>query len=98
MRKVLKRPLAQKDIKGIWKHTFKEWGESQASYYLKSLEEQFFALAELPQLGSTVVHQQMGLRQYRYKKHLIIYQYSDASIDIVRVLHQRMDITQHNLS
>lgn len=95
MRKILKRPLARKDLKGIWKHTFDEWGETQANLYLKELEEKLINLAEFPSLGSTVTHRQTGLRQCRYKKHLIIYLHSDTTLDIVRVLHQRMDITKH---
>jgi plasmid stabilization system protein ParE len=67
MRKILKRPLARKDMKGIWKHTFKEWGEMQANLYLKELEEKFVDLAKMPLLGTEVSHQQSGLRQSRYK-------------------------------
>jgi plasmid stabilization system protein ParE len=34
MHKILKRPLARKNLKNIWKHTFDEWGENQANNYL----------------------------------------------------------------
>ena len=81
MRKIIKRPRARTDIKDIWRYTFDEWGEIQANSYLKSMEECLIGLAQSPKHGSAVVHQQAGLRQYRYKKHLIIYLHTETTLD-----------------
>jgi toxin ParE1/3/4 len=97
MRKILKRPLARQDIKSIWSYSFEQWGAAQAERYIKALEKTLVELAQAPMHGTAVTHPYPGLRQYRYKKHLIIYLHTATTLDIVRVLHERMDIARHTL-
>lgn len=97
MRNLIKRPLARQDLKGIWVYTYKQWGERQADAYLLDMNEALIALAQNPKLGHTIEHPTPDLRQYRYKKHLIIYLHDENTLEIVRVLHQRMDISRHTV-
>lgn len=48
-----------------------------------------------PQLGKVRDDLHSGLRVYPAGKHLIFYLEMDDGIDVVRVLHERMDIRRH---
>lgn len=52
-------------------------------------------LAANPKLGKLRDDIHAGLRMHLAGKHLIFYFVTDYGIDVVRVLHERMDITQH---
>jgi plasmid stabilization system protein ParE len=51
MLRILKRLIAQKDVKKIWSYTYQKWGELQANKYLAGLNETVVSLAENPSLG-----------------------------------------------
>ena len=89
------RPKARTDLAGIWEYTVRKWGRDQAQRYLRSLNRSFRALAKRPRQGRLYYEVYEGLRVYPSGKHLIFYFSTDVSIDIVRVLHERMDIPQH---
>lgn len=95
MLKILKRPTALKDIKSIWTYSYKKWGETQANQYLQGLDLSVMALAEKPLLGRSINNVRVGYRQHRYRHHFIIYRHSDETLEIFRVLHERMDIARH---
>ncbi len=86
------RPKARSDLDGIWDHTVQTWGRDQARTYLRSMTKAFKTLAERPALGRIYNEVYEGLRVYPSGKHLIFYFATGTGIDIVRVLHQRMDI------
>ncbi|MFQ5790986.1 MAG: type II toxin-antitoxin system RelE/ParE family toxin [Acidobacteriota bacterium] len=86
------RPKARADLDGIWDYTVETWGRDQAKAYLRALNRAFKTLARKPGLGRVYDEVYEGLRVYPSGKHLIFYFASDNGIDIVRVLHERMDI------
>ena len=47
---ITKRPLAKEDLKGIWRHTYKQWGERQADKYLIELGTGIDGLSDNPEL------------------------------------------------
>lgn len=97
MLSIVKRPTAQKDVKNIWSYTYQQWGEPQANRYLAGLNKSVMALAENPSLGRSIQHVRAGYLRYRYQNHFIVYRYTEDTLEIFRILHERMDIAQHRL-
>ena len=89
------RPKARADLDSIWDYTVETWGRDQAKTYLRALNRTFKTLAKRPELGRIYNEVYEGLRVYPSGKHLIFYFASDRGVDIVRVLHERMDIPAH---
>ncbi|CAM3664091.1 Toxin ParE1 [Vibrio aerogenes CECT 7868] len=92
------RPLARQDMLDIWQYTCDKWGRRQADRYLRELAEKLSVLAGMPELGRAADYIFSGLRVYHFRHHIVLYQITATHIDIIRVLHERMDVTQHPLS
>jgi toxin ParE1/3/4 len=89
------RPQARADLDGIWDYTLETWGRDQAKTYLRTLNRAFKTIAKKPALGRIYDEVYDGLRVYPSGKHLIFYFATDKGIEIVRVLHERMDVPSH---
>jgi len=87
--------IADHDLTKIWQDTCEQWGTRQADKYLTELESCFIELAQHPELGITRPEIRTGYRSIPKNKHLIFYRYNHSRIEIIRVLHQRMEIESH---
>lgn len=83
---------AKADLIGIWQKTRETWGEVQADRYLELIDETIARIAQFPEIGSPRDHIRQGYRAFLAGRHIIYYRIQDASICIVRVLHERMDV------
>ncbi len=84
---------ASKDIEDIWLYTFKNWSADQANRYVNQLFDEIEYLAENPKSGRDYGHVRKNYRCAKVKSHLIFYREVDKDkIEIIRVLHQSMDI------
>ena len=89
-------PKAQQDISDIWDYTATQWGLKKAEQYIYDLEEKCRFIASMPLQGRSVPHIRKGYYSFHYEKHVIFYNIIDtASVTIVRILHQSMDISSH---
>ena len=88
-------PTADQDLAQIWRHTNEIWGRSQADKYLQLLEKGFVMLLHHPKLGRTRDEIRRGYRSLPIENHVIFYRIGDNDIEIVRILHQRMEINLH---
>ncbi len=88
------RPAAHADLDGIWNYTQRTWGDQQADAYLRMLAAAFVSLCASPGLGRQRDELHPGLRMFRSGKHLIFYLATEP-LDVVRVLHERMDFSAH---
>jgi toxin ParE1/3/4 len=83
-------PLAQTDLEDIWLYTFETWSLEQAERYQNDV---MAAIAELAR--GTRTGRPIGIRtgyfKYPVGSHFVFYRQSDSSLDVIRVLHQRMD-------
>ena len=86
---------ALEDLKSIGRYTLKSWGREQRNIYLSKLDESFHLLAEQPQLGSTRDDIRKGYRVYHVRRHLIFYRQKPTEIEIIRILHDRMNVASH---
>lgn len=92
---IVKRPLAQKDLKGIWRYTFEKWDEAQADKYLSEIEAGISRLKHNPKLGRPRENLLAGYRSLRVKQHIVYYLVTPSVIRVVRVLHVHMDPELH---
>lgn len=81
------------DIDKIWIYTFKNWSLNQADTYYHFIFQEILFILENFESGKDIGKIKPGYRQTKIKSHLIIYKKAeDGIIEIVRVLHQMMDI------
>jgi toxin ParE1/3/4 len=84
------------DLREIGRYTQGRWGREQRRTYLVQLDRCFRALAENPNQGERFDRVRPGYRKYPTGRHVIYYRtQSTDMIEIVRVLHERMDIDTH---
>jgi len=95
MYEVVKSPLAKDDLKNIWHYSFKKWGEDKAVEYLLQLDAGIQRLISNPELGQSRATIRVGYRSLQINRHLVYYRLQGQTIDIVRVLHERMKPTKH---
>lgn len=88
------RPLAEGDLEEIWLYSFKHWSARQADSYVKDLVSAMNELARGTKTG-----RDCGVRdeyfQYAVGSHLIFYRVTNTTVDVTRILHQRMDLKRH---
>ena len=85
---------ARNDLLEIGRYTESRWGRSQRNHYLKQMDEAFNLIGGSPKIGKDRSHVLAGYRSFQQGSHVIYYQESET-IDIVRVLHERMDVKRH---
>ena len=95
MARVFLRPKALKDLEDIWHYTFETWGEEQADQYILDLNDGFERLAIHPEKGRACDDIREGYRKYDIGRHIVFYRQIKKGIEIVRILHPRMDPERH---
>ena len=84
---------AVKDLSDIWSYTVETWSESQADKYYKLIINSCSAIAKKPQIGKSYSEIYPDLKEKLISKHIIFYRVmEDRSIEITRILHERMDL------
>lgn len=84
---------AVKDLSDIWSYTVETWSESQADKYYKLIINACSAIAKKPHIGKVYPEIYPDLKGKLSSKHIIFYRVmEDQSIEITRILHERMDL------
>lgn len=87
---------AQYDLVGIYKFGIQYFGSNQASEYVLELEKFIEELADRPELAGDLSALSESLKYYRFKAHVIFYQFVNPhEIFVIRILGKRMDFVQH---
>ncbi|MCW5600897.1 type II toxin-antitoxin system RelE/ParE family toxin [Nitrosomonas sp.] len=87
---------ARDDLLAIGRYTRKKWGKTQQIRYLTQFDRAFHDLADKPDLGRSCEVIREGYFKYGVGKHVIFYrQTGKGQVEIVRILHGRIDIEQH---
>lgn len=84
-------PRAQTDLEEIWDYTVRTWGVDQAEDYTRLLQRAIETVAYDPRKGGSCDEVRAGYRKYPAGSHMLLYRNVDFGIDIVRILHSRMD-------
>ena len=84
---------AIKDLKNIWVYTLNKWSKEQADRYYDLIIEEIEFIADNFMTGKSAKQTRKNYRVTKIKSHLIFYRKVENEIvEIVRILHQRMDI------
>ncbi|WP_106638878.1 type II toxin-antitoxin system RelE/ParE family toxin [Allosphingosinicella vermicomposti] len=92
MRNLLIRPLAEADLIGIWRYTAGQWGEAQADTYLDEIDAILQHIKSNPLIGSDCGDVRPGYRKAAAGSHRIFYRCDAETVEVVRILHARMDV------
>ena len=88
-------PRAVRDLEEIWRYTESRWSADQADLYTGRLIDTIEDLAANQEMGREIDEIRPGYRKHAAGTHFIFYRQSRPGIEIVRVLHQRMDVAAH---
>jgi toxin ParE1/3/4 len=87
--------LALTDLREIGRFTLERWGLAQRRAYLRSIDARFAVLARDPRSGRRREDIGPNWHSAIIGSHVIFYKVAERDIEIVRVLHSRMDIWRH---
>lgn len=85
---------ASQDIENIWLYTIEKWSTEQADRYFNLIMDEIEYLAENPKSGKDYGKVRKGYFRSKVKSHYIFYKINsnNKEIEIIRILHQLMDI------
>ena len=88
---------AEVDLENIWLYTFEEWSQEQADYYYDLIMDEIEYISENPKSGKDYNEVRKGYFRSRVKSHFIFYRINlkEEKIEIIRILHQQMDVDSH---
>ena len=81
------------DLNDIWIYTLKKWSKEQADRYYDLIIGEIEYITDNFLIGKSAEQTRKNYRVTKVKSHLIFYRKTENDIvEIVRILHQRMDI------
>ncbi len=84
---------AVEDLSKIWDYTYEVWSESQADKYYELLIDSFQQISKNPEIGKNYDEIDSAVLGLRVAKHIVFYRLTKSSeIEILRILHERMDL------
>ena len=84
-------PAAKADIAAIWDYTAREYGADAADAYVTEIDAVMLRILEYPRMGAECSAVRDGYRRVRAGSHMVYYIPHKRGIEIIRVLHVRMD-------
>lgn len=85
---------AADDLESIWLYTIEHWSMEQADRYVNLILDGFDLIVNNPKDGRDFGHVRKGYFAANAGSHVIFYRTNEAvgEIEVVRVMHDRMDI------
>ena len=87
----------ENDLENIWLYTFENWSTEQADRYLNLIidEIEYFSLQR--ESGLNFGNIRKGYFRSKVKSHFIFYRINSKKeeLEIIRILHERMDVESH---
>jgi len=87
-------PAAQRDLAAIWRYSADRWGVQQAGRYTNDIRDACQALANGIRHGK-LVDSRADYLKYSIGLHVIYFRDQDKRLDVVRILHGKMDVNRH---
>ena len=88
-------PRAQADLDKIWDYSAEAWGDDRTERYIHEVWQAIKSVAKNPRHGSSCDDIRTGYFKYAIGSHFLFYRLIPDGIDVVRILHQRMDFERH---
>ena len=82
-------------MEGIWRYSRKKWGIQQAHRYTDTLTAAFEDLADAPKTAPACDRIRRGYRRRGVERPVVYFRMTGYGIEVVRVLHDRMDAVRH---
>ncbi|MBY0619753.1 type II toxin-antitoxin system RelE/ParE family toxin [Sphingomonas ursincola] len=83
---------ARTDLADIWNYTADLWGVVQAERYIRQIETELTAASQ----GAALARPIDAFWRVKSGHHVCIFRkLSDGDIEVIRILHERMDIDRH---
>lgn len=86
---------AESDIESILQYTYETYGERQMQIYAAALHEAFETITNNPGLGHGRADLSERHRVFHVEHHFVVYTVSGQTVNVSRILHERMDCTRH---
>ncbi len=84
---------AVEDLTRIWDYTYEVWSENQEDKYYELIIAAFEEIAENPALGKSYAALSKEIFGFKVGKHIVFYRLQKPKeVEILRVLHARMDL------
>jgi len=89
-------PRAREDLSDIWSYSADRWGDAQADRYIRLIASACEALATGGRRGRRADVIRAGYFRYAVGSHVLFYRMRPRrGIEVVRILHQSMDLRRH---
>lgn len=83
---------AVSDLEDIWLYTVDKWSVAQADRYYALIIDEIEYICKNVHSGKSMENIRKGYRATKVKSHLIFYRIIKDTVEIIRILHERMDI------
>jgi toxin ParE1/3/4 len=89
-------PRAQRDVEDIWDYTADHWNVRQAETYIRQIKHAVETVAAEPKNARACNDIRPGYWKYPAGSHVLFFRLTDdGSIEVVRILHSKMDFERH---
>lgn len=89
-------PAAHADLEQIWDYTCERWDDDQAEEYVREIQRVIDRVVDNPMIRRACDEVRPGYRKHTVGSHTLYYRIARGDvIDVVRILHQRMDVDRH---
>ena len=88
-------PAAQADLESIWDYTAAHWGETQAEVYTRGIQAACEALGNGTLVSRSADDIRAGYRKAAVGSHVMFFRMQADRVEIIRILHQSMDVERH---
>ncbi len=95
MRQLRFTPAARSDLEAIYDYSVAHWGTARAERYVLDIRDACAALATGERTGAAIDDVRPGYRRLAVGSHVLFFKPSAERIEIVRILHARMDVARH---
>jgi toxin ParE1/3/4 len=90
-RRLFLAPAARRDLRAALRVTLRAWGQLQRDRYEQQLNTAMERLTVFPDIGVRADQFGGGARAPRSGQHVIFYEVDEQYVNVLRVLHVRMD-------
>ena len=94
MKEICLSPAAQRDLDGIWDYSEEKWGSQKAQEYVETIRDTLTAVADGKRI-TRPVNVREGYFKCSVGSHVVFFRTDNTVLDVVRILHQRMDVDLH---
>ena len=88
-------PAAQADLENIWEYSLRHWGEAQTETYVRSIQTACESLAKDSIVSRSAEEIRTGYRKVSVGSHVMFFRIQQDVVEIMRILHQSMDVDRH---